>query len=239
MTIPSIPAGQNFIATTATDPAHNTSEFSADIQIVQQQSPTTTTVTTSPNPSTSGQPVTITTHVSTPNGTPTGTVTFLDGNTVIGTAPLNPSDNATLTTSTLSIGNHTITATYGGDSNSLPSTSTATTLTVNGPVVSTGTVNGHTYTDTTGNGLSPDDTPLPNVTVQLYTDRNNNGVLDSGDGSAIATTISNSSGAYTFANIPNNTRVFITESVPDNYILTAPRDNVLHRLPRRRHDDQQ
>lgn len=73
---------------------------------------TTTTVTSSQNPSTYGQPVTFTatvTAVAPGGGTPTGTVTFYDGTTVLGTATLNSSGQATFTTSSLFIGTHPIT----------------------------------------------------------------------------------------------------------------------------------
>jgi hypothetical protein len=46
--------------------------------------------------------------------TPTGTVTFTDGATTLGTATLNGSGQATYTTTALTAGDHTITATYAG-----------------------------------------------------------------------------------------------------------------------------
>jgi hypothetical protein len=46
----------------------------------------------------------------------TGSVTFLDGTTILGTGVINAAGVATFTTSTLAIGSHPITATYGGDS---------------------------------------------------------------------------------------------------------------------------
>ena len=75
---------------------------------------TTTSVTSSADPSVFGQPVTFTATVSTAGlGTPTGTVQFFDGANPIG-APvaLNGSGQAQLTTSSLSVGSHTITASY-------------------------------------------------------------------------------------------------------------------------------
>src|SRR5205823_4705318 len=62
------------------------------------------------------------------NGTPTGTVTFLDGSTVLGTAPVNDAGQATLTIAAFSVGPHTITAVFSGDANHAPSTSTVASL---------------------------------------------------------------------------------------------------------------
>ena len=94
---------------------------------------TTTTVTSSQNPSTAGQQVTFTAAVAGPSGNttvPTGTVTFMDGATTLGTGALNGSGKATFATSALSTGSHSITAVYGGDSNFAGSTSPALTQTV-------------------------------------------------------------------------------------------------------------
>jgi hypothetical protein len=70
------------------------------------------------NPSVSGQSVVFTATVaSTAGGTPTGTVTFLDGTTALGVGTLNGSGVATFTTSSLAAGSHSIMSTYGGSSN--------------------------------------------------------------------------------------------------------------------------
>lgn len=79
---------------------------------------TTTVESSSKNPSEIGEAVTFTATVSTnaPGaGTPTGNVVFDDNGTPIGTVPVNAAGQAALTTSSLSVGSHTITATYGGD----------------------------------------------------------------------------------------------------------------------------
>jgi hypothetical protein len=60
------------------------------------------------------------TITSSTSGTPTGTVTFLDGATALGVGTLNSSAVATFSTSTLTVGTHSITAAYGGDSKSVP-----------------------------------------------------------------------------------------------------------------------
>ena len=56
-------------------------------------------------------------------GTPTGSVEFLDGSTVLGSGPLNSTGTATYTTSSLTAGLHQITAVYQGDVNFDESTS--------------------------------------------------------------------------------------------------------------------
>jgi Bacterial Ig-like domain (group 3) len=72
-----------------------------------------------------GQSVTFTTTVrqSVPGtGVPTGTITFMDGNTSLGTVALNAAGVAALTTSALSAGTHQIVAAYSGDTNFNPNT---------------------------------------------------------------------------------------------------------------------
>jgi hypothetical protein len=82
--------------------------------------PTTTTLTASLSPSTVGDPVTFTAFVSpkSGSGTPTGTVTFTiddKSQTTVSVRDVNGRDQAILSISTLSAGNHTISATYNGD----------------------------------------------------------------------------------------------------------------------------
>jgi hypothetical protein len=80
--------------------------------------PSTTTVVSSPNPSSSGQPVTLTATVSSaaPGG-PTGRVSFTNGTTWLGAATLS-GGTAVVTTKKLPIGTLTITAKYEGDAQS-------------------------------------------------------------------------------------------------------------------------
>ncbi len=98
------------------------------------QAGSTTTLAASPNTATAGQTVTLTATV-TPDarstGTPTGTVTFEEGTTVLGTAPLN-NGVATFAIATLAVGSHTITSVYSGDAN-FATASGVTTETVNAP----------------------------------------------------------------------------------------------------------
>jgi hypothetical protein len=73
-----------------------------------------------------GQGVSFTATVSGSSSTvPTGSVTFTDGTTVLGTVTLNASAQATLSTAALSVGTHSITASYGGDANFTSSVSSS------------------------------------------------------------------------------------------------------------------
>jgi Big-like domain-containing protein len=92
--------------------------------------PTTTALTSSKNPSVSGDTVTFTATVSSGSNVATGTVTFKDGATAIGTGTLNASAQATFATSSLAVGSHTITASYSGDAANAASISSPLTQTV-------------------------------------------------------------------------------------------------------------
>ena len=94
---------------------------------------TTTVVTSSVNPSVFGQSVTFTATVSSGVGTPTGTVSFKDGATNLGSGTLNVSGQETFTTSSLGVGSHSITAEYSGDANFNGSTSPVLTQVVYTP----------------------------------------------------------------------------------------------------------
>jgi len=93
----------------------------------------TTVVTSSLNPSIYGEAVTITaTITSAHGGSVSGTVTFKDGATTLGTGAVNTTTNkATFTTSTLAAGSHSITADYGGSVDDGASNSAALAQTVN------------------------------------------------------------------------------------------------------------
>ena len=72
--------------------------------------------TSSPNPSTAGQPVTLTATVTGSLGTPSGTVTFLSGGVSLGSATLNGSGVATFVATNFSTaGTDLITANYSGN----------------------------------------------------------------------------------------------------------------------------
>jgi len=103
------------------------------IQTVTKAALTTTgtILTTSATQATIGQPVVLTATVSpVPSGSPSGTINFYDGTTLLATASPNGSGIATLTTTSLPVGNNNITAVYSGNSGFAASTSTAVSVTV-------------------------------------------------------------------------------------------------------------
>ncbi len=168
----------------------NTTDYTTATGTVQLTvNPVTTTVTlaSSPNPSNYGSLVTFTAAV-TPS-TATGTVTFMDGGTTLGTGTIS-SGTATYSTSALAAGSNSITAIYSGDTNDSGSTSATLTQTVNsgpsitslsppsGAVYGTITINGSGFgaTQYTGqgyssvlfNGVGTDVQSWSNTAIQAY-----------------------------------------------------------------------
>ncbi len=113
LTVPSLPVGTNPITVTAINTATGGTLTSPPTQVTVAKVGVTVTLASSVNPSNPGQSVTFAATV--PAGA-TGSITFLDGATVLGIGTINPAGIATFTTSTLAIGSHSVTASYGGDS---------------------------------------------------------------------------------------------------------------------------
>jgi large repetitive protein len=103
------------------DASYSGSTSAAVVQTVNK-APSTIAAASSSNPSTFGQGVTFTAAVSPSSAG--GTVQFLDGGAVIGTATVT-SGVAALATSALGAGTHSITAVYSGDASYSGSTSAA------------------------------------------------------------------------------------------------------------------
>ncbi len=77
-----------------------------------------------------GHPLTLVAFVTGGPATPGGTITFLDGSTPLGTAPIGASGTATLDTTALPVGTDAITAVYSGDANFLPASSSTANVSV-------------------------------------------------------------------------------------------------------------
>ena len=104
---------------------NNAASTSVVLKQVVTQATSSATLTSSPNPSAAGQPVTFTATITSPTAKPTGPVTFAAGKAVLGTGQLS-NGKAIFTTSTLGVGSTTVTATYNGDSDIAPSSASIT-----------------------------------------------------------------------------------------------------------------
>lgn len=131
----------SLLASFSGDTNYAASDSNALKEIVQQ---TTTSVglSTTASPTLIGKMASFTARVTSATGVPTGSVTFKDGNAVLGTVAPNAGGVASLSTTQLSAGDHAITAIYSGDVDYLGATSAAvqqtvnlaqTTLTLSGP----------------------------------------------------------------------------------------------------------
>jgi MYXO-CTERM domain-containing protein len=124
-TTASLAAGAHTInAAYGGDGDHNAA--SGSVSHVVNPAASTTILASSKNPAAFGQNVTFTAKVaSTAPGTPSGTVTFMNGSTTLGTGVLDGSGIATFSTNTLTVATHPISAVYAGAGNYAGSTSTA------------------------------------------------------------------------------------------------------------------
>jgi hypothetical protein len=123
-----LPVGTDTITANYLGDGNDTSSSSNPVQQTVNKAATTTTMSASPATSNFGQTVTLTAAV-----TPafaTGSVQFFNGSTLLGSATI-ANNQAQITTTTLPVGTNSITASYGGDGNSLTSTSSAVSQTVN------------------------------------------------------------------------------------------------------------
>ncbi len=126
-------ATHSLTAEYAGDATANASVSNVINQVVNKAA-TSTQLFSSRNPSTLAASVTFTAVVTTNlpgSGTPSGSVTFKDGGTVLGIGTLDGSGVATLSTAGLSTGSHSITAEYGGSGSQVASTSAAISQLVN------------------------------------------------------------------------------------------------------------
>jgi beta-lactam-binding protein with PASTA domain len=123
LTLSTLTVGTHSVTAVYSGDSNNSpSASSAYSEIVNLHS-TTTTVTSSLNPATTGQSVTFTATVT--GASPTGTVQFFDSATALLTPATLTGGSASVTLSTLAAGTHTITAVYSGDGSNSPSTSSA------------------------------------------------------------------------------------------------------------------
>jgi hypothetical protein len=127
------PTGSYAITPQLSDPGNKLNNYAAVLvngTLTVSTDATTTTVQSSAPIALTQSNVTFTAKVSSSGGTPAGQVSFMDGSVGLGTVTLDNTGTATLTTSTLSVGSHNITAVYAGNLDYVGSTSGAVTETV-------------------------------------------------------------------------------------------------------------
>jgi len=127
-TISNLGAGSYTITANYTADTRFQPSSSAPVQEKVIGANTITTLTASPNPAAVTQTVTFTVAVRDAQGTavPTGNVILMDGAAELGTAPLNANGFVNFSISSLSLGNHAITARYAGSANFDPSNAALT-----------------------------------------------------------------------------------------------------------------
>ncbi|HVZ53571.1 MAG TPA: IPT/TIG domain-containing protein, partial [Pseudolabrys sp.] len=125
------PAGSGTVNVFVVTPG-GTSRANAASHFSYTRTTPTIGLTSSPNPSELHQKVTFTAMVSGRGGTPSGTVIFKDGSVVLGKALL-VRGRASFAVASLSLGMHSITATYTGDGNFIRVASTALSQSVDVP----------------------------------------------------------------------------------------------------------
>jgi hypothetical protein len=234
-------AGLHSISAVYSGDSSYTGSSSAALGELVEQVGSFAELSSSANPVTAGQAVTFTATISGNAGqAPTGTVTFEDGSTVLGTATLSTitadtadlwSAQATFTTSTLATGMHTIQAIYNGDSGYLGSsaslsqnvssaTATASTTTLSSSATAALPGQAVTFTATvTGSGGG---TPTGTVTFH--------------DGSTVlgtATLSAISSGAqatFTISTLANGTHIITTVYSGDSTYSGSTSDTLLESI---------
>jgi hypothetical protein len=128
LTISTLPAGAHSITAVYSGDGNTLTSTSAALSQTINKVASSVTLASSANPSTVGQPVNLAATVTPASAT--GTVQFLDGATSLGSVAVS-GGSATLPTSALAAGTHSITAVYSGDANDTASASSAVAQTVN------------------------------------------------------------------------------------------------------------
>ena len=116
-------AGSRTVYVMYTGDANDAPSTSNQIAVTVYPDPVTATLNSSANPVIVGNSVTFTAMLAGNYATPTGSVNFYDGATLLGSSNLNSSGIATFPTSTLAVGTHSITVAYAGAPDFNPITS--------------------------------------------------------------------------------------------------------------------
>ena len=184
-----------------------------------------------------GSAVTLTATVSpAPTGSPLGTISFYDGETLLGSANLNSSGVASFSITTLSVGVHSLTAVYSGNTGFAASTSSVVTETVTTVTATTTLLTGSpnpayagqsvTFTATVSpapSGASAGTVSFYNGSILLGTGSVNSSGVASVSSTTLPTGVLSITAVYSGdAELAASTSAVLTETVNTAYIVTAP-----------------
>lgn len=177
---------------------------------------TQTTLTSSPSPSMVGDAVTFSVTVFADGVAADGDVTFIDGSTPLGTVAVDANGEASLTTTGLTAGVHTISARYNGADGLAPSSDEITQRVDAPPAPSTTTSTALTSTTTTST-TAPTSTTLPGqseTVTELSSSRNPSAAGERVTFTATVTTVGSGAGG------PSGFRAAVTPRQVDGGTLT-------------------
>lgn len=187
LAVNTLSTGSNSIQAIYSGNATLAGSTSSTITVTVTADTTTTSMGASPTTLTYGASTTLTATVTAgQGGYATGTVSFYNGATLLGSGTLSGSGQASLTTTALPVGANSVTATYSGNTNYASSNSSAVSVTVN--QVSTATALGSSVTSAVSGAsvtftatVSPVPSGAPLGTVTFY-----NGATSLGSGTVNA-----------------------------------------------------
>lgn len=126
-TVSSLSVGTHSIAAAYSGDTNFLASTSSALSQIVNQASTVTSLTSSASSPILNTSVTLTANLSVVGpgaGTPTGTITFQEGSNVLSTSAVGSSEQATFSTASLSVGTHSLVASYSGDTNFQPSSGT-------------------------------------------------------------------------------------------------------------------
>jgi len=223
-TTPSTLKGTPSIQLLELTPGDNTVDFAnLSLIMVGSKGSTQTGLTLSPNSSIYGGLITLTATVRTTNGIPTGMVTFMDGANVLGSTVLGSGSGITatavLTLTNLAAATHSLTASYGGDTNYAGSLSNVRVLTVNPSSTTTTMVSSQNPSLPSQNVIFT--TAVRPVPPGAGTPTNAVQFLTNGATATVVYLNASAQAAYATSMLPHGSNVIVAQYVTDGNFLAS------------------